>query len=341
MKKLAFFPLAILFSGALIDAHAQSSVTLYGIVDNGIEYQNGGQGSAVRAVSSGLFATVYGLRGSEDIGGGYRVNFQLEQGFSGVTGAATDPTAAWNRLAWLGMTGPFGELRVGRQKKPEYLFLNGEIDPTAVKSIASPINNFQDVTVRASNAIAYLAPTIYGFTAQAMISLRDQTTKPSNGLRFYNVVARYVNGPFRVSAGYESQGNATGSSVQKVWRAAAGYRAGNLRLYLAYQSERQTDNSEKRDIYEASTSYQLDPFNLVSVMYGYAHDRAAQGKNAQQIGLTYEYFLSKATNLYVAAGLIDNHGKADYTLDGTQYSGIPTAPGAYARGVVLGMTHKF
>jgi predicted porin len=60
---------------------------------------------------------------------------------------------------------------------------------------------------------------------------------------------------------------------------------------------RQTDNSEKRDIYEASTSYQLDSFNLVSVMYGYAHDRAGQGKNAQQIGLTYEYFLSKATSL--------------------------------------------
>ncbi len=122
------------------------------------------------------------------------------------------------------MSGPFGELRVGRQKKPEYLFLNGEIDPTAVKSIASPINNFQEVTVCVSNAITYLAPTFYGLTAQAMISLRDQTTKPSNGLRLYNVVARYVNGPFRVSAGYGSQGNATGTSAQKVWRAAAGYR---------------------------------------------------------------------------------------------------------------------
>ncbi|WP_284508355.1 porin [Caballeronia sp. NCTM5] len=341
MKKRILLPLALCVSSAFDNAQAQSSLTLYGIVDNGIEFQNGGQGSVGRAVSSGLFATVYGLRGSEDIGGGYRVNFQLEQGFSGVTGAATDPTAAWNRLAWVGMSGPFGELRIGRQKKPEYLFLNGEIDPTAVKSIASPINNFQDVTVRASNAIAYFAPTIYGLSAQAMISLRDQTMKPSNGLHFYNVVARYVNGPVRLSAGYESQGNPTGSSVQKVWRAAAGYRAGNLRMYLAYQSERQTDNSEERDIYEASMSYLLDPFNLLSVMYGYAHDRAGQGKDAQQIGLTYEYFLSKATSLYAAAGLIDNHGQANYTLDGTQYSGISTAPGAYARGIVLGMTHKF
>ncbi|SAK96180.1 gram-negative porin domain protein [Caballeronia pedi] len=341
MRKLVVLLLVIFFAGGFDNAHAQSLITLYGIVDNGIEYQNGGQGSAVRAVSSGLFATVYGLKGSEDIGGGYHVNFQLEQGFSGVTGAATDSTAAWNRLAWLGMSGPFGELRVGRQKKPEYLFLNGEMDPTAVKSIASPINNFQDVSVRASNAIAYFTPNLNGLIAQAMISLRDQTTQPSNGLRFYNVVARYVNGPWRVSAGYESSANATGTSVQKVWRAAAGYRAGNLRFYLAFQSERQTDHSEKRDIYEASTSWLLNPFNMVSVMYGYAHDRTGQGNDAQQIGLVYEYFLSKATSLYAAAGLIQNHGQAAYTLDGTQYSGIPVAPGAYARGVVIGMTHKF
>jgi predicted porin len=341
MRKLVACTIAVASACAIDNAHAQSFITLYGVVDNGIEYQNAGNGPAWRAVSSGLFATVYGLKGREDIGGGYHVNFQLEQGFSGVTGAATDPTAAWNRLAWISMSGPFGEVRVGRQKKPEYLFLNGDIDPTAVKSIASPINNFQEVTVRASNAITYLSPTLYGLTAQAMISLRDQTTKPSNGLRFYNVVARYVNGPFRISGGYESQGNATGTSVQKVWRAAAGYRAGALRLYLAFQSERQTDHSEKLDIYEASSSYLLNPFNMVSVMYGYAHDRSGKGNDAQQIGLVYEYFLSKATSLYAAAGLIDNKNKATYTLDGTQYSGIPTAPGAYARGVVIGMTHKF
>jgi predicted porin len=341
MKKRFACAFVIASACAFDTAYAQSSVTLYGIVDNGIEYQNAGNGSAWRAVSSGLFATVYGLKGREDIGGGYTVNFQLEQGFSGVTGTATDPTAAWNRLAWIGMSGPFGEFRIGRQKKPEYLFLNGEMDPTAVKSIASPINNFQDVTVRASNAIAYFTPAFYGFNAQAMVQLRDQTTKPSNGLRFYNLVARYINGPFRVSAGYESQANTTGSSVQKVWRAAAGYRAANVRFYLAFQTERQTDNSEKRDIYEASTSYLLNPFNMVSVMYGYAHDRSGQGNNAQQIGLVYEYFLSKATSLYTAAGLIQNRNQAAYTLDGTQYSGIPTAPGAYARGIVIGMTHKF
>ncbi|AXF11151.1 porin [Paraburkholderia sp. SIMBA_055] len=341
MKKLAYSLLAVASACAFNGAYAQSSVTLYGVVDNGIEYQNGGAGGAVRAVSSGLFATVYGLMGHEDIGGGVHVNFQLEQGFSGVTGAATDPTASFNRLAWIGVSGRFGELRFGRQKKPEYLFLNGEVDPTAVKSFASPINNFTDASVRASNAIAYFLPDFRGLTVQGMVSLRDQTTSPSNGLRFYNVVARYVHGPIHVGAGYESSANATGTSVQKIFRAAASYRLGAARFYLAYQTERQSDHSEKRDIYEASGTYLFNPFNRFSVMYGYAHDRTGQGNNAQQVGLIYEYYLSKSTILYTAAGLIQNRHQAQYTLDGTQYSGIAVEPGAYARGAIVGMTHKF
>ncbi|HYS63970.1 MAG TPA: porin [Paraburkholderia sp.] len=341
MKKLVVFVFVIASACVFDTAYAQSLITLYGVVDNGIEYQNGGAGGAVRAVSSGLFATVYGLKGREDIGGGLHVNFQLEQGFSGVTGAATDPTAAFNRLAWIGVSGGFGEVRVGRQKKPEYLFLNSEMDPTEVKSIASPLNNFTDASVRASNAIAYFMPTVHGLTAQVMVAMRDETTKPSNGLRFYNAVVRYANGPFHAAAGYESSANAGGTSIQKVFRAAGSYGVGNARLYLAYQTERQTDNSEKRDIYEASGSYLFNPFNMLSVMYGYAHDRTGQGNNAQQVGLIYEHFLSKSTILYSAAGLIQNRNQAQYTLDGTQYSGIAGAPGAYVRGVIVGMTHKF
>ncbi|MEX3844328.1 MULTISPECIES: porin [Paraburkholderia] len=107
-------------------AQAQTSVTLYGVIDNGIEYQNGGSGGVVRTSSGGMFATVYGLIGHEDIGGGVHVNFQLEQGFSAVNGAAQVAGYAFNRLAWVGMSGSFGEFRIGRQKKPQYLFIDGE-----------------------------------------------------------------------------------------------------------------------------------------------------------------------------------------------------------------------
>nr|WP_284700785.1 porin [Robbsia betulipollinis] len=322
-------------------AHGQSTLTLYGVMDNGIEFQNGGAGSAVRAVSSGLFATVYGLRGAEDLGGGTILNFTLEQGFSGETGAATVATAAFNRLAWIGIAGTYGEFRLGRQKKPEYLFLNAQMDPTAVKSFASPINNFQDPTVRANNAITYFSPTIMGLTAQVMVAMRDSTTKPQNGLELYNGVLRYLNGPFHAVIGYEQWGSATGTTLQRVFRSGVSYDFGHLRLYAAFESEKLSNHTEDLDIYALSASYAFNPANFLSVLYGYAHDKTGQGNNAQQLGTIYEYFFSKRTILYAAGGVIQNRNYADFTLDGTQYSGIAGAPGGYAKAVILGMTHKF
>jgi predicted porin len=339
MKKAArllFYAAAACADSAAV---AQVSVTPYGTIDNAMEYQNGGAGSVTRAVSSGLFATVYGFKGSENLGNGARLTFQLEQGFDATTGTATDATAAFNRLAWIGVSGSFGELRLGRQKKPEYLFLNNETDPTGVKSIASPMNNFGDDSVRSSNAIAYFAPTMYGFTEQFMISLREETDKPT--LLSYNAVVRYVNGPFRAVAGYEKTGKAASTLEQKVLRTAVSYGIGNARLYLAYQKEQRNDESEKLQIYALSGAYRFNPANQLSLLYGYAHDRTGKGNNAQQLGLLYEYTLSKKTLLYSASGLIRNRNQAQFTLDGTQYSGIQGAPGAYVRGINFGITHKF
>jgi predicted porin len=226
MKKQTAFALSLASAAALGPARAQAQVIPYGTIDNAVEYQNGGAGAVTRAVSSGLYATVYGFKGSEDLGNGTRVNFQLEQGFSGVTGAATDSTAAFNRLAWVGRSGKFGEFRLGRQKKPEYLFLNNEMDPSGVKSIASPLGNFSDDSVRSSNAMAYFTPTIHGFTGQFMVALREETARPT--LVSYNAAVRYVNGPFRAVAGYERTGKASSLLEQRVFRAAASTAVGTF-----------------------------------------------------------------------------------------------------------------
>jgi predicted porin len=339
MKKAArflFYAASACAGGA---ADAQVSVTPYGTIDNAMEYQNGGAGSVTRAVSSALFATVYGFKGSENLGSGVRINFQLEDGFDATTGAASDSSAAFNRLAWIGVSGPLGELRVGRQKKPQYLLLNNETDPTGVKSIASPMNNFGDDAVRSSNAIAYFAPAAYGFSEQFMISLREEADKAT--LLSYNAVALYVNGRLRALAGYEKTGKSASSVEQKVLRTVVSYGIGNARLYLAYQREERNDASEKLQIYEASGSYRFNRANQLSLLYGYARDRSGAGNNAQQLGLLYEYTLSRRTLLYSASGLIQNRNQAQFTLDGTQYSGIAGAPGAYVRGINFGITHKF
>ncbi|MCO1385028.1 porin [Burkholderia multivorans] len=341
MKRTSLAAVVMLSACAYQAAHAQSSVTLYGVVDNGIEYQSGGAGHVVRASSGGLFATVYGFVGHEDLGGGLRVNFQLEQGFSAVNGAPQNSADAFNRLAWVGMSGRFGELRIGRQKKPQYQYLDGEIDPLAAKSIASPLNDFDDVSVRASNAITWFTPAWHGLTAQFLVAMRDSTTTPSNGLQSYNVVVKYVNGPWHIAAGYDRQDNAAGTSVQNVFTAATSLKVAAARFYLVYHTETQTDHSQNEATWSASVSWQINPTNEVAALYGYLHDRTGNGNNAQQFGLAYEYLLSKSSILYVAAGLIDNRRRAAYGLNGTEYSGVDVTPGATARGVIVGLTHKF
>ncbi|WP_027211085.1 porin [Burkholderia sp. WSM2232] len=341
MKKAVLAISGIASACAVNWAYAQSSVTLYGVIDNGIEYRNSASGTVVRTVSGGLFASRYGLKGSEDIGGGLHVNFQLEQGFSGVTGAASNSAAAFNRQAWVGVSGAFGETRFGLQNTPQYIFINPELDPTAVMSIGSPMNNFNSLTIRVNNAISYFTPAVYGLSAQFMVAMRDSTTEPTNGFQFYNAALRYENGPFRIAAGYEQAANAAGTSTLKLFNAGASVGIGAARFYLAYHAEHQTDDSIKRDVYEASGSYSFSPAAQLSVMYGYAHDRTGQGNNAQQIGLTYAYSLSKRTTLYGSAGFIQNRNEARFTLNGTGYTGLAVAPGADTRGAIIGMMHKF
>lgn len=339
---------------------AQSTVTLYGVLDNGFAYQNAGNGnSAIKAVPGGLFATRYGLKGSEDIGGGLHVNFQLEQAFSGQTGAATDPTKAFNRLAYVGMSGGFGEVRFGLQNTPQYDVLQAAMDPSWVKSIASPMNNFNALIIRANNGISYYTPTFGGLNAKFMVALRDGTTSTGNGIGLYNVVVQYINGPLNVAAGYErgdepavgaggSYNLAGGASagtgaVLSVFNAGASYAVGANRIWLAYHTENLTNTPQyqQHDVYQISDSYQIDPFALLSVMYGYLHDRTGKGNNAQELGVLFEYSLSKATELYTAAGFIQNKNQAAYTLSGTAYSGLAVTPGTNNRGIGVGLVHKF
>jgi predicted porin len=360
-KAFAFASGTIFYWASASPAFAQSSVTLYGVLDNGFVYQSSsGSNSAIRAVPGGLFATRYGFKGSEDIGDGLHVNFQLEQAFSGQTGAATNPADAFNRLAYVGLSGGFGEVRFGLQNTPQYDVLQAAMDPSAVKSIASPMNNFNGLIIRANNGISYYTPTIDGLSAKFMIALRDSsTTGTGNGIGFYNALLQYVNGPLNVAAGYErgdepgvgaggsytltGGGTAGPGAVFSVFNAGASYAIGANRIWLAYHTENLTNTPkyQQHDVYQISDSYQFSPATLVSLMYGYVHDRTGAGDNAQQVGLLFEYALSKATELYTAAGFIQNRNQAQYTLSGTAYSGLTITPGTDTRGIGVGLVHKF
>lgn len=121
-------PLAVALATLAGGAWAQSSVTIYGIVDTYIGHTSaGGRGSVTSLDSGGQAASRYGFRGTEDLGGGRRIVFTLENGFVSDTGAAADTARAFNRQAWLGFADSWGEFRAGRQNTPAF-WMCGSMD---------------------------------------------------------------------------------------------------------------------------------------------------------------------------------------------------------------------
>src|SRR5262245_38630711 len=109
--------LGLLFISAFaVSAHAQSSVTLYGVIDAGLIYVNNVNGAHQYAAQAGWYqGNRWGLYGTEDLGGGYQAIFRLESGFSVQTGALGQGGALFGRQAYVGLASPYGTVTLGRQ----------------------------------------------------------------------------------------------------------------------------------------------------------------------------------------------------------------------------------
>src|SRR5690349_11381564 len=119
-----------LFSGT---ATAQSSVTLYGVVDNAFAYVSNQRGQSNVYMSQGnLQASKFGLLGAEDLGGGTKAIFRLESGFNSLTGAQSSAGNLFNRQAYVGLSNDkYGTVTLGRQYTP-YFNMVGALGPTGV-----------------------------------------------------------------------------------------------------------------------------------------------------------------------------------------------------------------
>ena len=131
-------------------AHAQSSVTLYGIIDSGMLYQSSSAatfapnapntGKIYRFKDGGIYSSIWGIRGSEDIGGGYKVNFRLQGSFdsgTGKSGLSSTPgaTAMFNQFTTIGVSGPIGTFTAGRQIVP-MIYAMADTDPHCRPAVA-------------------------------------------------------------------------------------------------------------------------------------------------------------------------------------------------------------
>ena len=201
-------------------AFAQSSVTMYGVVDAGVEWVNkapnaaGTSGSSRFAMQSGnMSGSRWGLRGVEDLGGGLKGVFNLESGFNIDDGHSAQGNRLFGRAAYVGLQGQWGQLTLGRQQNLLYDFAL-QYDPMAISSRYSIASQDAYLAGRADNAIKY-AGTFGGLTASVLYAFNRDGNEQAGVTKLgreWSAGLNYASGPFSVGAVYD-QSNGVSNAV--------------------------------------------------------------------------------------------------------------------------------
>ena len=209
---------AMLASGG---AFAQSSVTLYGIVDTGIGYLSSqapstgattGGKSVVKMLEGVWGGERFGLTGSEDLGGGTKAIFKLEQGFNIDNGSMGKTGLAFNRASWVGLdNAKYGTFTAGRQYTPYYTLLS-PYSPTNWLTGAFGTHpgdlDALDTDYRVNNGLVYTSPSFGGFKVSGMYALGGIAGSFNAGST-WSVAAQYLMGPAGIAVGFARFNNAT------------------------------------------------------------------------------------------------------------------------------------
>jgi predicted porin len=340
MKKK--FVAAAIVAAASGAAFAQSSVTMYGKIDLGLVVDGGSpQGKSVRITSGAASASRLGLRGVEDLGDGLKAGFTLETGFcadsaAGAPNFCTANNQFFGRQAHGDLSGSFGTVSAGRQYTLDYLNLTS-LDPFAAGYSAKANNVIDASAIRLNNSFRYVTPTISGFAAGGEVALGETTGNWKAG-RETGAELTYTEGPAYLGATFYDVDNNNGlGAARKNTLFGGTYDFGVVKIHAMAQKSSGVPTGAAR----------IDAFDLLggvtltiaggSLLASYLHhdDRSSLNRNASQMGVGYNYPLSKRTALYTSFAHIDNHNGATFTV------GNQTETGTGNRSFSLGVLHNF
>lgn len=328
-KSLLAFSALAAFAGA---ASAQTSVTVYGIVDAGLVAEGGGPGGSITKLTSGVeSASRLGFRGVEDLGGGLSANFVLEMGVMIDSGATQTNTGTFGRLSTVGLNGGFGSVNLGRQYTPYFKTLQA-FDPFVTGLAGRSTNIMSNSGTRYNNSILYAVPKTGGFSGNLAYSL-GEVAGNNAASRAYGLSASYERGPFSTRVAYHNANDATASDSGKNTILGADYDFGMIKPSLAYAINKGVGTLDSRDILAGIAV----PFGASQFLASYIRhdDKSVANKDAHQLGVGYNYSLSKRTNLYASYARITNDNGAAYTV------GNNTEGGSGNRAFDLGVRHTF
>lgn len=350
--KGAALALACLMMGGI--AHAQSSVTLYGIVDGGLLYTSktagtNGQnaGHQFSAIDGGNLPTQFGLMGTEDLGGGLKASFKLESGFNVMNGGFNNSNGnIFGRQAYVALESPAGQVALGLQFSPFFLAIL-DTDPRGFSQFGSGLVSYVDNVLGTgafnANAISYSSPKLYGFQASAMLALGGSASNFQAG-RQYSASLKYQNGGLLINAAIYS-GNGGGTVATPVpttvafWGRTIGatYNFGILTAKAQFVNYKVAQSFDA-NIYSAGLdSYVTPQLDLNGGVY-YTTDRNHTENHSIMGAVGATCNLSKRTAVYAQAGVVDNHGTMNtgLSLNGALYGVRGTTVGAN-----VGVRHLF
>jgi len=342
MKKTLVAIAALAAVGA---ASAQSSVTLYGRIDasiGSVKTSVGGVTIAdpgVQIRSGGHNGSRWGLRGSEDLGGGLKADFQLEQGFNIDDGAASVAANQFNRQAWVGLSGAFGAVKVGRQYDiVDTMYANYDAMGSSGYSQNAALSGsgaVGDTIVRQNNAVIYSTPNMSGLSASVMWAPGENRVPGVVGAgRHMGVMVNYANGPLGLGAGYQSNKATGATSATTHYILGGSYDLGVAKLYGQYDSGKV--GAAPAGVFYKDSGYSIGavvPVGAARLMGGWAKEdtKSRAGVKLQKstgFGLMGQYDLSKRTYVYAAYNRIENDPAGpNNTMKTTRYG--------------LGLIHNF
>ncbi|MFL9670365.1 porin [Variovorax sp. AB1(2024)] len=334
-------------------ASAQSSVTLFGVVDAGVTYQSNTARDTVTGLSnkqskwslgnSGYNSSRIGFRGTEDLGGGLAASFWLEAPITnddGATGVST-----FNRRSTVSLSGGFGELRLGRDYTPT--FWNDTVfDPfgtngsgTNVISTVSGNTTINNANyVRASNSVGYfLPPNLGGFYGQVQYSFAENTSTSatsttaatsSSAGRYVGGRFGYANGPLDIALGV---GRSTAVDTAALERSVqtinlgASYDFGPVKLFGELSNvKNKFDYAAAADTHDSYNGYLIGatvPVGAGLIRVAYSQVRYNEGAAgvtgedplARKLAVGYVHNLSKRTALYATVARVNNRNDVNYT----------------------------
>jgi predicted porin len=357
MKK--FFAAAVLCGTASM-AWGQSSVTLYGIVDTGIEYYNNAAkgGSFVGMPSlTGEVPSRFGLRGIEDLGGGYKTFFVLENGFAPDTGALNYGGRLFGRQANVGISSDYGTLTLGRQMNMSmYVLLNADVIGPSIHSMASFDTYLPNA--RSDNAVGYLGK-FDGVTVGGTYSFGRDAAGPAGpsatncagqipgdavACRQYTAMLAYDAAWGGAAASYDTMYGGPGASAPLVSSADEDKRvivdgylkftggkigAGWIRRNTSAESHAQSD------IFFVGANYYVTPVLSLDAQ-ALRYILRTQSNSSMLIGRV-NYLISKQTTLYSSVGYVFNS-----PLAANPVAAAGTVPlGSSQLGVMVGIQQRF